>query len=200
MRFIKYFFPVLIVGTLSGCTGHGMHSDDYIKQSAAVHPIVVPAGAIPPEQKAYYRVPSVSVRAHAGTMSLLPPGSNVLQYRDKAKSKNHVSAQMPVVAHLENGNKRLILSLNANRAWSVVGRALGKTPYQILEKDKSMKTYYVLDLRSTSNKITQSTPIYRLAIKQVGDISVVHVLNQENQPATAQMSSKILKAVQKQLT
>ena len=203
MRFLKFILLILLASVLSACSsvGAGVRSDDYIKQSHAVHPIVVPAGAVPPKQKPYYRVPPVPVQAMNAPGSLVPPGSNVLKYRKGIRVKqHHTQAQAPVVAHLEKRTKHLVLSLDAKQAWSAVGRALKKTHYQILDQDSAMGAYYVLDTRTTENKITQSTPIYRLKIKQVGKDSQVSVLNQENQPADARIAMQILGAVQQNLT
>ena len=87
MRFLKFFSIIMLAFVLCACSRMGAQSDEYIKQSKAAHPIVVPTGAIPPMQKPYYRVPPVPVQASNIPMSLVPPGSKVLQYRETIKAK-----------------------------------------------------------------------------------------------------------------
>jgi len=199
MRFLK-FVPLLLLAVLvSACstTGSGVHSDDYIKQSQSVHPMLIPAGVAMPKQKPYYRVPAVAVRSGNASPSLLPPGSKVLQYR---ASKHHVQTTGKVFARLNKSATRLTLSLNAKNAWPVVGRALQKTRYQVMDKDSGMGTYFLLDTEKTGNKITQSTPIYRLVIKKAGKKSRVSVMNQKNHLVDAGVAMRILSAVKKNLS
>jgi len=77
MRFLRFYLIILLTLVLCACSSAGAQSDDYIKQSQAVHPIVVPAGAIRPMQKPYYRIPRVPAQVSNGPMSLVPPGSKV---------------------------------------------------------------------------------------------------------------------------
>jgi len=200
MRFIK-FFPIIILAFLfSACSGKGpgMHSDDYIKQSQSVRPIVVPAGVTRPMQKAYYRVPALSRQTENAPMSLIPPGSRVSQYRHVAKGKN-VQDKKRVFARLSKRSKRLVLSTNSKNAWPMVGRALQKAHYQVLDQDKGMGTYYVLDTGETGHKITQSTPIYRLVLKRDGKKSSLSILKQNDKPANVDIAERILTDIKKNL-
>lgn len=199
MRYIK-FFPIIILAFLfSACSGKGpgMHSDDYIKQSQSVRPIVVPAGVTSPMQKAYYRVPALSRQAENAPMSLLPPGSRVSRYRNVVKV--NVQGKKRVFVRLSKHSKRLVLSTNSKNAWPMVGRALQKAHYQVLDQDKGMGTYYVLDTGKTSHKITQSTPIYRLVLKRNGKKSSLSILNQKDKPADADIAIRILTDIKKNL-
>lgn len=77
MKLLKVFILSLVTLTLTACVGarYSTKKNNYIKMSKTLHPIVVPAGAMAPEQKPYYLVPKGSVHVVARKApSMKPPG------------------------------------------------------------------------------------------------------------------------------
>ena len=85
------------------------------------------------------------------------------------------------------------------QVWDKVGKALRSTPYQVLDQDVSMGSYYVLDAPSTGNKVTKATPIYRVYLKPIGDKTEILLFNQHNQPAIREVAKRIIAAIQQKI-
>lgn len=197
MRYLICLFSLVVAVALAGCASH---SEDYIKQSKVVRPIVVPQGvAVKPGQN-YYAVPLGRTQTVTTSPSLVPPGSNPQRFRHvpakpQAQQNNKTLASW---MRTENG-QALEIAENAKTAWAHVGQALRATNYKILDRDSAMGSYYVLDTSSTDNKITSSTPIYRILLTAEGKNTQIQLLNQRNQPAPNDVSQRILGAVQQKL-
>lgn len=205
---IKLLSISLVTLLLFACSAPKYASIDknFVEQAKMSHKIVVPKGADAPQQQPYYAVPEGAGHIQAARVSLVPPGSNIPHYlKPSTKPSNNVmalqtantEASQPRVAAAA---KTLTLPKKASEEWAIVGRALKKTPYKILDQDANMGSYYVLDVKSTGNQITSRTPIYRVSLKTAGKQTQVSLMDQFNQPANPQVAQRILGALQKQLT
>ncbi len=203
MKVLKYFGVLSLGVLLAACSSFGAgnkySSKDYAKHAESVPPIKVPNGANAPKLQAYYKVPAMQI--HPGQKpSLVPPGSKVLQYEKTAQAPK-TAQQHKVWAAWGRDSDSLILPIKAASAWSKVGTALRQTPYQILDQDNGLGAYYVLDTTRTGDKITSTTPIYRVNVTAMGATKTkVVVLNKGNQPANAVIAKRILTALQKNIT
>jgi len=195
MRYLIYLFPAAMALSIVGCASH---SKDYMRESKTTTPIVVPSGvAVKPRQN-YYPVPGAMPKTVSSQPSLIPPGSNLSRFNPRLREKSKSKKTLATLSQTKNG-QMLELTESPKMAWVHVSKALQKTNYQVLDQDPSMASFYVLDVTSTNNKITKDTPIYRLVLKASGKNTEIQLLNQKNQPAPSNISSRILGALQKKL-
>ncbi len=172
----------------------------YLVGSNAVTPVIVPRGLSSSKLKNYYAVPAGAINPSNVSPSTVPPNSNLQRF-----SKNNVKAMgqtMPVaattiatLAKTKSGEQVLSVKLNPEKAWGPIGIALKQSHFQVLDQDKSMGSYFILDPSMTNNKITAKTPIYRVDIQPQGKQSKVAILDQTNHPAEAVATAKILGAL-----
>ncbi len=205
MQLIRLIVIALVACTLASCAKYGMSHNQkkYAQFGGQVHKAVAPQGVPPIKQQAYYAVPNRNVAPGASQVSLVPPGSRVLQAQTETKVKKTTYARAQGQSSwvkLKDGSPALMLSMNANQAWASVGKALHSSKIQVLDQDSSIKSYYVLDTSVTNNKVTQTTPIYRLYVKQLGNQSELSVVSQKNRAVNPAITTRILTAVQRQLT
>ena len=198
---ISLFLLVMSSAMLVACTSH---QTDYINKSKTISAIMLPPGvSIKPEEN-YYPVPATT---ETTSPSIVPPGSDLQRFSPKKQvSQPQAQTQLQKQAstltswsQTKGGGESLVLSEQQALAWKQVGGALQKTPYKILDQDVSMGSYYILDEKSTNDKITATTPIYRLVLQASGSNTDIVLLNQNNEPATPEVSKRILGALKEQL-
>ncbi len=213
LRQLKVLISLVLCVLLAACSS-APSNRNVAKQAETIPPIVVPHGAHAPKLHAYFKVPAVPSKiTHAGTVTLLPPGSQRWYKRSKStisktkhqqSKRSHVKQQTQKKiswARLPNGTSGLIIAQSKRgQAWTRVGRALHQSSYQILDQDSGMGTYYILDTKKTGNKVTDKTPIYHLLVKQVGDHSEVLLTNQHNKPLDSKVTHRVLATLLKQLS
>ncbi len=107
-------------------------------------------------------------------------------------------AQAP--ARVTSSGPGISTNLSYAQAWEKVGKALPAAGYPVMEQDSSSGTYYVLDKSSTGGTIKRDTPIYQVRIQRQGNTSSINVLNAQNQPADAGVSSRILGSLKNQIS
>lgn len=199
MRYITIFLAtVTMMALVWGCV---KHSQDAV-HSQAIVPLIAPADTLKTGRNYDFvlNLPSVT-QSH----SQLPSGgSNVEQFNNQS--------QMQLQALLAGQKKRaemqfshdkqpsLIMPNNISQCWKKVECALQKTPYQIVDQDSSLSSFYILDIKSTNNKITTATPIYRIYLESQGNQTHVVLLNKNNQPAAKDITRRILSAIQQRVT
>lgn len=201
MRNFKYLSitGIMVVFTSTVLTGCTYHEDQYLRESQTVKPISTTNTKVR-KGKSFYPVPNIPAQTSTEAPSLVPPDSNLQRFEKKPKSA--ASSNKQQFARIESsgkGGQSLVLAEKSSLAWKDVGKALHDTSYQILDQDPSIGSYYILDAKSTGNKITKTTPIYRVLLKSDGGNTHVVLLNDKNQPASADVSKRILKALQKKL-
>lgn len=191
MRFWRFLFLGLVV-LLTGCDHIPFHSKShsYLNESAAIPPTSSAIGAsIKPEDQ-YYPVPKISNMALAKKMpSIIPPGSNLQRF---AKKKPVVSATKKVKLTTQSGQTVVVLNEPVDKAWKDVPAALAKTPYHVLDQDRSLSSYFVLDTPETNDQITEKTPIYRLSLSPKDNETVVQLYSRNNRPVSPDVSKRIL--------
>lgn len=185
-------FTVLGLG-LVGCADH---DKDYIQQSNTIAPMTTTAGTGMKVGENYYPVPGKPNINQSTPPSLIPPGSHLQE--TSTETKNTTRAQLKTT---DSGVEALVISGNLTTAWNQVNKALPSTPYRLLDQDRSMSSFYILDLPSTNNQLTRGTPIYRLYLQSAGDnVTQVTVLDQKNKPLSPDLQHQILSALQQGLS
>ncbi len=159
-----------------------------------------------------YEIPTVP-QAQSQDVSAAPPGSQIQastqQPAAPATSTTNATAPTPnttssvasntnQVAKMTSGG--LLIAQNYSQAWQSVGKALSSSGYQIMEKDASLGTYYVVDKASTGGKVKRDTPIYQVRVQNSGSSSVVTLLNSQNQPADSTTSNRILGSIRDKIS
>src|SRR3990167_504017 len=199
MRYRVYFLIGATLLTLVGCT---YHDDQYLRQAQTVSPIASDQAAKIKQEQSYYPVPAIPKESVLTPPPLVPPGSDLQRFEKQKKNSSAAGTSSSSHAYWETsttGAPVLVLSEPMETAWASVGHALQATPYRILDQDESMHSYFILDAQSTSDKITKTTPIYRVYLKRVADRTRIILLNQNNQPAAQNISQRILGTLQKKL-
>ena len=138
--------------------------DAYLHYDHSVRPIVVPTGATTPDRKPYYLVPNLPVKEKRSVhfVSLLPPGHNMSHFDGV------------VLDRTQHNKPRLLVAMNARKAWRLLDRILAPTPYQILHSDFKNLSYSVLDTEFRTNKnaeMSRTTSVYRIQVKALGSKS-----------------------------
>lgn len=197
MRYTALLTTITTLVFLGSCA---KYSDDYIINSRTIAPLVVFANTPIKKGQNYYPVPNApSVTKKAS--QLLPPGSNLEQFQNQIQLQSSPASQKKLVAMQSSIDKQssLIISDNISQAWMKIGRALQKTSYQILDQDSTLSSFYILDIKSTNNKIIKATPIYRIYLKPRGNQTQVVLLNKNNQLAAKDVTQRILSAIQQKM-
>lgn len=188
MKAINKTIVLSLLISLAGCATvekvmpqSGKNNDEVAAQS--VTPIKVPEGMSAGNMQSYYPVPPIAVTESGGMATqpaalLVPPNSQVQQ---PAPVVSHATPapQNPTV--LASSSSALVLAMNKNQAWGKVGKALSSSGYKIMQQDKGMGAYYILD----QGKLTKDTPIYRVNLKSSGDNTTVTVVDNNGQLAPA---------------
>ena len=194
MRYLKYVSVIVAVIVVTGCT---YHENDYLHEAQTIHPIAAQGTMVNTDEN-FYPVPNIPTKPVSEAPSLAPPGSDLQRFEKKTAS----FPKKEQFAHLEqfsDGEQALVLSEKTALAWDHIGKALHATAYQILDQDASLASYYILDAKSTGNKITKPTPIYRVYLKPDGSDTQVVLMNEKNQPVSPEVSKRILETLQEKL-
>lgn len=198
----KYVTPLAILTIFTVLTGCTYHENDYLHEAKTMHPVLAEGMKIK-KGEGYYPVPNIPTKTVAKAPSLVPPGSNLQRFQHKVKQPKKAKSRKKRFAQFEkasNGAQALLLAAKRSIAWKRVGKALQSMSYQVLDQDSSMGSYYILDKKSTGNKITKTTPIYRIYLKASGSDTIVMLLNEKNKPASTEANQRILGALQQKLT
>lgn len=196
MRYTALLTTITTLVFLGGCA---KYSQDYIMDSRTIAPLVVFANTPIKKGQNYYLVPNIP--SVTQTTSQLPPGSNLERFQNQSQLQSSSASPKKLVAIQPSIDEQssLIMSDNISRAWMKIGRALQKTSYQILDQDSMLSSFYILDIKSTNNKIIKATPLYRIYLKPRGNQTQVVLLNKNNQPAAKDVAQRILSAIQQKV-
>jgi uncharacterized lipoprotein len=184
---------------LAGCAAtHRLihrHDNDYLKHASSEPALKVPANVSKKKIQSAYPVPKASTTETAPP-SLVPPGSQINQIRQKMETKKTSSkAEMGRLVTLKSGNPALVLAMTEKAAWPAVGSALQKSGYQVLDQDNAMAAYFVLDPQESSGKLTSKTPILRVNLKAKGDNTIVTMATHTDKKLAKNVSKRVLSAV-----
>lgn len=180
----------IVIFILEGCAS---------EQNAYLHakylpPTKVPQGlrTINPAQT-YYPIPPVSMgpMIHPQQFSLLPPGSQSAQSQAAKIAAAQASAPPHVSPVVASSSTSLALNMTYDASWAQVGRALRAAGIRVMQQDKSMGAYYILDLAATGGHISTTTPIYRVNLKTVGNNTTITLLDANNNSVSPGVSSRI---------
>jgi len=176
---------------LMGCDHVPFHSKShsYLDESKAISSTGSVRGAQLKGARQYYPVPPIKNMTLAKQRpSIVPPGSDLQRF---AKKKTSTISQL---AKLENQNNKTFVAVNENinKAWKDVPVALSNTPYHVLDEDRSLSSFFVLDTPTTNNEITEKTPIYRLVLVPNGVETVVKLESRDNKPVSPEVKNRIL--------
>lgn len=196
------------VALLSGCANHSETA--YLKESQQVKPLQMPSGINLKDEQNYYPVQGrIASPQSTTTPSLVPPGSDLQRFEESKNTASSATTSTAAAAPASlvkwsqsaEGEPVLVLLESQDKAWRDVGRALKATDYQVLDKDRTMSSYYILDTKATSNKITEKTPIYRVYVQadRAAGTAKVSLLSEQNQPVKASVAKQILQLLEQNL-
>ncbi|AAO90730.1 outer membrane protein assembly factor BamC [Coxiella burnetii] len=196
---MRYLTLITAIATTTLLVGCAKRPQNYLTHARTVPAIRTSADMPVKRGKNYYPVPNAAPSV-TQSPSLVPPGSNLQRFENQTQLQQSFSKRtMATLQQSNQGSPVMAIAEKPAVAWSKVGRALQKTPYQILDQDSTLHSYYVLDVKSTNNKITKTTPIYRVYLKAQGNQTQVILLNKDNQPAAKDVSQRILTAIQQKV-
>lgn len=188
---MKNIFSLLIITILlAGCSSFSKQSN--YMNAKNLPPTRVPRAMVLGPQQTFYPIPPVSMAPMAGNPSLLPPGSRSAQIQAQKQMMTQANAPARTSAVIASSSTSLVLNLNYDQAWNDVGRALKSSGNKVMQQDKSMGAYYILDLAGTGGQLKTTTPIYRVSIKSVGNNMNVTLLDANNNLVNPSVSSRIL--------
>lgn len=209
MSYTKVILMGAVTLGLLGCA----HKNDYLKESQTIPPMGVPTNIYMKPSENYYPI----TKGITVTTPPLqePPGSDLQRFKPVKKPAQQAltqptvtepvrTVQLPEAAettktYYASAKESLTVAGSENQVWAKVGRALQHSPYQILDQDPTMGSYYVLDAVSTGNKVTQSTPIYRVYLKSENNKTQILLLDQQNQPAASDVAVRIISMLRHEL-
>lgn len=200
MSYKKMILMSVSILVLAGCA----HKNAYLKEAQTVPPMVVPANIKMKPSENYYPVPGAPVIVTPPPQE--PPGSNLQRFKARKNPPQALAqptvtvasqtTELPPVAETSTiryaAAQPLMVAQSENKLWVKVGRVLQHSSYQILDQDPTMGSYYVLDAKSTGNKLTESTPIYRIYLKPENDKTEILLLDKQNQPAVGNAAERIM--------
>ena len=209
MRRLLLVTSLLAAVSVSGCSQFGLgHRDSNYAKARTIAPVTIPKGTDAPTMRAYYPVPNLPAQANTAPPSIIPPGSHILEHMKKyhghgpvaqaeaakasASGLPQAKAKSTTQLQTQTSEDSIAIKANVKVAWRMVGKALAHTPYQVLDKDTTLGSYYVLDSQQTHDKVTANTPIYRIRVKQSGHFAVVSVYDRDNAHAGKVAATKIL--------
>ena len=182
---------------LSGCTNH---NQDYIKQANEVRPLKMPEGVNLNDEQNYYATPEYNAKPRvqpnvqpniqpSTEPSIIPPGSNLEQFKNSSQNKQN----NPIALNGE-GEAVLVMDQSEETVWPKVLSALKASDYQVLDKDRTMSSFYILDVQATGNQITEKTPIYRVFLQPIanGAKTQVSLLSEKNFAVKPDVAKKVL--------
>lgn len=187
MRVIKISLISFVLTSLAACTTisdkYGFFKDEsksYQKAKPIERTVVMPQNLRVDGIQDYYEVPQAPEQT--GTVpSLIPPGSHliaskpaqtVLSQQDRIRSAENAKIQ----GHTSSAaNAPQTAGVNFSQAWVKVGHVLQASNYKIVEKDKVLGTYYVIDTHSSGGKVKKDMPIYQVNLKASGNSTVITV-------------------------
>ncbi len=114
--------------------------------------------------------------------SLVPPGSlmqqkiqsSALADASRSQTTRHGAHSIALLqASVGDGPVSLQVSKGLSATWKAMDRALEKTGYQVLDKDRSIHTYYILDIKNPDDELTPQTPIYEIYLQSYGAYTTV---------------------------
>lgn len=167
----------------------------------ATAPNAIPPGSHP-ERFATQNVVHSSKTSKVGNASLVPA---VAKMTLSAPPISTVSAmQSPGSNALTPAGQtnalQLQLHMSEQKAWESVGKALLAAHVQVLDQDDTMGSYFILDPTATNNRITATTPIYRInLLAQGSDMTQVVVLDQKDQKADSLVTARVLNTLRRSL-
>lgn len=183
MRIIKLGLTSAVVLTLAACStiqNHGYLKDEnksYQKAEPVERTVVIPQNLSGKNVDDYYEVPELAPEAANVVPPIAPPGSAVAQKANTTQQDRIRDAEnAKIKGHTNpNVNNTKPVGVNFSQAWVKVGHVLQGTNYKIVEKDKTLGTYFVVDTTQSSGKVKKDMPIYQIHLKPSGNGTMVTV-------------------------
>ncbi len=197
---------VLMSALLSAChqdIGLGNHDNDYFRDDQSASALVVPAN-LHMDTQAINSTPLPSFNQEAAQVSIYPP--DILNVNaPKAELQQPKALPKPAAsgarsAPLVRPTQILIVHRDYKRSWVMVGTALKRSGYRILDQDPSSHCFYVLDVRGKGRALNQASPVYCVAVvtkaSKMTQVSVKH----DEKPAPANIAEQILNNIAAKLS
>lgn len=203
----KYCKIIMIFGLLAviaGCatvSRQTNHDRDYLKQTRSVAPTRVPPGLSAAGAQSYYPIPPITLGPVKNVVplqpSILPPGSEAAT--QQAQKFNNPPAPAPASIVTASSSTSLVLGTDYNHSWDKVGQGLRASGYKVMQQDKSVGGFFIVNEAETGGQLTANTPIYQVHLTPSGNSTTVTILNDKNQPASPAVSSRVLGALRSKL-
>lgn len=202
-----YLSAVSMALGLTGCSSITHKYENFRNNHEAYHPTaesVPPTKGIDQQQvSSNYQVKPLQNPSQVQTASIVPPGSNLEKPAASAPAKTATATttqpSTTTPSSTSPAKQTYVVAGKYNDVWKKVGVAIKKANYQLLDQDSGLGTYYVLDTSVTSGKINETTPIYQLHLTQVPQGIQLSLLNSQSEPASADVTQRILGAVMAQM-
>lgn len=185
-------FLLTLTTFLAGCARH--HKDAYL-DAAPVHPLVIPPGIRFSADQHYYPLPNSALLMAAHDRpppSLIPPDSQILVYQEEAKVYHKRRRPVLLPVNLIDHGRALQVAAPVPTVWPKVKKALLASGYEILDQDKRLLTYYVLDATVSLGQLDAKTPLYRIYLSPEQNVTVISVTDQANRPLSAKKTTTVL--------
>lgn len=214
MRYLRKIMILSISLALTGCATvekklsapKADNSPVYVKKAKTIPQTQMPPGMTSTNMQSYYPIPPVTEGAMDKIPNTLPPGSQAAQQRAQQQSASvsqqaaaSPQAQSHSIISPASTSTSLVLNVGYPQAWNRVGQGLNGSGYQVLQQDRSLGTYYVLDVAGSGGKLKTDTPIYQVRLRGSGDSTTVTLSDSKNQPANPAVAARILHALKGQL-
>lgn len=222
-RIFAYSCTLLLACDLTGCSWLQKNNfvkkrrTEYLRSSAAA-PLRVPAGMDSGAVGDDYIVPNAAAAAPKGPVGILPPDSlkdklargvadkNTLEAASKiadakptaATAKNTgpasaAAAEQQDIAAIGGDSNQLTLNQPAAQAWKTMGAAIKRAGYRIALQNEQTATYYILDVRATSQVVTKATPLYQLKLQPAAENgTVIYLLDEKGNAVPAHTAQPVL--------
>lgn len=186
------------------------------RQATATAPMQIPAGLSNADFTDDYPVPNIAY-AHGSAVNIVPPGSleDRVQKGEVPKSALKQKAPTPnakmsttntntppsaVTAAQLNLNlagqlqgQTLVLTQTFDQAWDNVGNALPGADYRIIQQNKKLAIYYILDISVTKERVTKDTPLYQVHVRaSAANMTEVYVTDNNQHLVADSINTEIL--------
>lgn len=185
MKTTKVMIPLFAIA-LSACTPvsdrYGFFKDEtqtYRNVKQLDQPVVIPQNLSTNGVQNFYEVPGgTEVTPASNQPPLTPPGSGVqerqLSQQDKIRSAESAKIQGHTTLVAQAGSP-VTSRLSYAQSWNKVASILQSANYKIVEKDKALGTYYVVDTHASGGKVRKDMPIYQVNVRPDGNSARVSV-------------------------
>jgi len=100
---------------------------------------------------------------------------------------------------MPNGHMRLVTVTPPPKTWIILGQGIQRQRIKILNADKSLKTYYILDTFATFGRLNEDTPVYQLHVVpgKENQSSEIFIVDNQGQLINKAREKRLLTSIRK---